>query len=539
MPPDEENMPEEVPDTDEDVITRLRAAMASVSFGSPQYWGVDLPAHPPVTPSDELRSEYVDALAGANTGGIAVTPDTPRCSNCGLVLADKYYNDWGYAQEAHPPFGVLDGILYQNANPVPRGTKLCVSCAINCRSCGRWTVQEYQNGPAYRRAYDERWIGAEFDEYSREDDGVLQRVNKSDACLWCGDQCEACRNMFPSDEVHFVPAVSYYDEDDNEDSDDGWYLCDNCTNVCVNGHRYRLGYRCRLCNNTRSHHRIRSYGYKPEPQFFGSHPGVHKDLFFGIEHELELQHGENMDRVIEKLDAIDSAKVLYSKHDGSLDNGIEIVSHPMTLEFWRDEYPWDLWTPRDGLGAHLKSSPHTGIHVHLSKAAFTKGHAYRFAAFHFQNPNFIENVAGRVSNTYTEMRPDFRAGYVDYHAPDRYKIDAPHYSREPMLSHANLQAKGKIQNGSRYWAINAQNPETFELRYFRSTVSRKRLHFYRQWLDAVFAYTQSGWIRTRRPERQLTPYNMRNWLEAQNAGARFDLVLDFMNRDFYATTLQS
>lgn len=31
---------------------------------------------------------------------------------------------------------------------------------------------------------------------------------------------------------------------------------------------------------------------------------------------------------------------LYCKHDGSLDDGIELVTHPMTLTYHMDEMPW-------------------------------------------------------------------------------------------------------------------------------------------------------------------------------------------------------
>ena len=31
---------------------------------------------------------------------------------------------------------------------------------------------------------------------------------------------------------------------------------------------------------------------------------------------------------------------LYCKHDGSLDDGFEMVTHPMTLDYHRKEMPW-------------------------------------------------------------------------------------------------------------------------------------------------------------------------------------------------------
>ncbi len=67
---------------------------------------------------------------------------------------------------------------------------------------------------------------------------------------------------------------------------------------------------------------IHPYSFKPKPKFQGE-----GKKFIGI--ELEYHHcGESdsrADRIISSL-----AEVIYAKHDGSLNDGMEFVTHPCT-----------------------------------------------------------------------------------------------------------------------------------------------------------------------------------------------------------------
>lgn len=74
--------------------------------------------------------------------------------------------------------------------------------------------------------------------------------------------------------------------------------------------------------------KIQDYYYKPEPIFYGE--GCR---FFGV--ELEIDYGGESDssaRAILDVANGNGLEYLYCKHDGSLDDGFELVSHPMTLD---------------------------------------------------------------------------------------------------------------------------------------------------------------------------------------------------------------
>ena len=82
---------------------------------------------------------------------------------------------------------------------------------------------------------------------------------------------------------------------------------------------------------------IHEYGYKPNPIFYGE-----GNRYFGIELEIDGA-GRDDDYAEELLDIANAhADLLYIKTDGSLDDGIELVSHPCTMDYHINEFPNEL-----------------------------------------------------------------------------------------------------------------------------------------------------------------------------------------------------
>ena len=74
---------------------------------------------------------------------------------------------------------------------------------------------------------------------------------------------------------------------------------------------------------------IHDYYFKPAPIFYGNGP-----RFMGVELEID-EAGESHSNAECLMDIANSNGYdhIYCKHDGSLDDGFEIVTHPMTLEY--------------------------------------------------------------------------------------------------------------------------------------------------------------------------------------------------------------
>ncbi len=231
--------------------------------------------------------------------------------------------------------------------------------------------------------------------------------------------CEECGAILPLGEV-------YFDEADQA-------LCWTCYHRCQHSKP------------------IQDYYYKPEPIFYGE-----GNRFFGVELEADLG-GEVNSKALRLLKIPNEKEErLYIKHDGSLDEGFELVSHPMTLEYHRQKMPWPelLATARE-LGYRSHQTPTCGLHVHVNRDAFGETEAEQDACIarilYFFERNWEELLKfSRRTRRQLERWAD-RYGYKEH-------------PRE-ILEHAKKGCRGE-----RYTCVNLQNEATVEFRIFRGTL---------------------------------------------------------------------
>ncbi|MGH3630679.1 MAG: hypothetical protein ACRDR6_15405 [Pseudonocardiaceae bacterium] len=184
---------------------------------------------------------------------------------------------------------------------------------------------------------------------------------------------------------------------------------------------------------------INSYAYKPRPVFHGEGP-----MFLGLELEIE-SHGDRGEDARTAADCLGGLG--YLKSDGSIDYGFEIVTHPMSYPWAMERFPWRML---DQLKANGAGGDHAGLHVHISRAAFTSAcHTYRWIKFLYRNADRVKTVARRTSDEWAAFQDTDRKRAKDY-------------------------AKG-ARDGYRYRAINTQNQHTFELRVFAASLERQEV----------------------------------------------------------------
>ena len=160
-------------------------------------------------------------------------------------------------------------------------------------------------------------------------------------CQPCYDRhytsCERCGRIIHVDDAYY--------EDDDED----YPLCYNCH------------------THVRRNKMIEDYYYKPEPLFRGD-----GSRYFGV--ELEIDGAGEDDASARKIMGIangNGVENLYCKHDGSLDDGFEMVTHPMTLEYHMKEMPWArILQEAIRLGYTSHQANTCGLHVHVNRNAF-------------------------------------------------------------------------------------------------------------------------------------------------------------------------
>jgi hypothetical protein len=276
---------------------------------------------------------------------------------------------------------------------------------------------------------------------------TLYRGNGNDE--WC---CDSCLSDISTIECHRCSQVT--------DADDP--CCDTEENGCS----------CEDCIDRTGV--IHGYSYVPDPLVFKGGREVTRtnrfgetfdaNLYMGIELEVEMQSGQGVRTAATRIQSVLGDHV-YLKTDGSLDNGLEIVSHPATLDWWIKEFPWK------GIREIRKSLVETrgtcGLHIHVSRNGFASGaHEHRWLLFWYRNQRIMEKLAHRAGNTYAPFRPEDRRNF---------KVNAT-----------------KGQNGSsHYAAINTENEMTYEVRVFAGTLYVNRLKAALGLVTATVEYTRT------------------------------------------------
>lgn len=182
---------------------------------------------------------------------------------------------------------------------------------------------------------------------------------------------------------------------------------------------------------------------------------AHRGELLGVELEVELRRSRADDaeevaqellRVAERVATERrTPRLLWAEHDGSLENGFELISAPAGLDTHRVLWPELLAsTACKALRSH---DTHTcGLHVHISRAQLTRLQVNKLAAWIDSRDadGLLWAVARRSGNNYCRRSSDTRPTQrTVLHAADTY---------------------------DRYRALNVTGSRTIEWRIFRGTL---------------------------------------------------------------------
>lgn len=187
------------------------------------------------------------------------------------------------------------------------------------------------------------------------------------------------------------------------------------------------------------------------------------DLYLGVELEVELgpdlnydddpEYDEDGDPIPSPDDRTAIAKktkdilgtMAYMKYDGSLESGFEIVTHPATLEYHLNDFPWNtLLTSLKDWGVQADSRRSAGLHVHFDKKFLSAEQQAKYAVFVYTFPAQVTAIARRSPSSYCT-----RKNISEYPPQSKREL---HYS------------------SNRYDAVNTTNEHTIEIRVFQATL---------------------------------------------------------------------
>lgn len=190
-----------------------------------------------------------------------------------------------------------------------------------------------------------------------------------------------------------------------------------------------------------------------EETHMGDKIAARNTLFMGVELEVEMSGRATMDRddaATEAWKTLNGDGIVV--HDGSLDNGFEMVSIPATLN-----YHYDIWERvcRSDLRSQIVSfmRESCGLHIHMSKECFTSYTLGMFITFinSTHNKEFIDVISQRRGNSYCARRD----------------------TKVSRGKHRDRFTDAEGGRHDKYWATNLQNEATVEVRMFKGTLAFK------------------------------------------------------------------
>ena len=322
---------------------------------------------------------------------------------------------------------------------------VCPDCVQSCNRCGD--------------------VGTE------NDDWFLVDYNS-----WCESCTERYASYCESCEEYTESSTNYVADRDANWCDDcisGCYYCEDCNQYYYEGF-------CEDCQDSRV---IHDYSYRPDPIFHST--DNRERLYFGI--EIEVEAGRNLSEASEYAQRLEPMELAYLKSDGSLNCGFEIVTHPMSHEFFKNEAQ-EFFDTLVGLRTNHKvmswGTSTCGVHIHISRTGFNGGaHMHRFLNLVYSNQDFYETMAGRSSDRWAKF-DDVNQGegeWIVNHDGER--------TWKPVRSFARKLSDNR--RSDRYSAVNTNNGATLEMRIFKGTTNPRTIMSHIDLAHASVEYTRS------------------------------------------------
>lgn len=294
-------------------------------------------------------------------------------------------------------------------------------------------------------------------------DDNMTYIESSDAyiCPECRDDnytiCDHCEEYYHNDNIN--EARDRYGDriyicDDCRDNQD-YYYCDDCGDLCHNDFlHYNEEDDCSYCDNCYENHESNIYSYHEFDEWHLYHTPEENPPYY-IGYELEVDNGNNnkeaSDFVINNLNCI-------CAHDGSLNNGFEIISHPQSYNYLTSEETKNqMHKVFDYLKTYDYKSHDTdtcGLHFHVTRP---------------ENHEIIDRIL-LVMETYKDELIKFSRRTNSQMHWCNFLSDREE-NPEELTKGLYYIKKAKNKRTTRYMALNLTNSNTIEFRLIRGTLN--------------------------------------------------------------------
>ena len=352
---------------------------------------------------------------------------------------------------------------------------------IHCCECG----EELQEGAMYHIGSDDYICEDCRDNYYSYCEDCEELVpdeeitavdnNSRFVCSSCADYyytCSHCGGLFSQ---YCIAADTYHITLCTDCYEDHYFTCDDCDEIYhvdeaeyIDGRVY-----CATC--AAGHETcILPYSAKPEPVFFGG-----DEAGYGV--ELEIDNGNHRQDAARDIKAAGRDHI-YVKQDGSLSrNGMEIVTHPATLDYHVNHFPWaKICRTALSYGYRSHDTSTCGLHIHDRRSLF--GDTL------LEQDLTIAKIILLIDRWYDGHIVQFARR--DY-AKMRQWADKPNAGIRPEDDDIDAVEKSKKTATDRYKAVNLCSRNTVEFRFFKGTLKRDTIIASIQWVDRIIQYCRN------------------------------------------------
>ena len=319
-----------------------------------------------------------------------------------------------------------------------------------CDECGTWTLPEHaeycEDGILYCSAMCANDNGLlrcdDCGEYYYEDEMNLN--DHQQICEGCWDRhdyvtCDRCGDFICSDDSY---------------GDDGYY-CESCWDEMDDGYSDYI----------REYHDGPSILYNGEKEFWAMTTEEREDnkktVFYGL--EIETDHGNDRACYAEELYGISKNETLFfMESDGSLDDGVEIITQPMDWDHLQN-FPFakiHQIANRYGFKSHNTTT--CGLHIHFSRAPFEEDMELFEAKLVYYFEKFEEEIEAIARRRYGQWCEGFKIT----------NNDGKPGTTDEMIDKLTYLKGG---HGDRYHSVNLTNDDTIEIRVFKGTLNEDTL----------------------------------------------------------------
>ena len=293
---------------------------------------------------------------------------------------------------------------------------------IVCEDCGKYELMDdavsYDDQFICQDCYDANYTTC-------NDCGEIIR-DRDTIHTWRGR--DICQNCYENDHFTCDSCGEVYHNDDMNSTDYGCY-CESCYEEHDNRiiHRYHSG------NNLQFH----------------KMPCEKNVQFAGFELEIECKKTDP-DECAENIVSLSDDENLFKlEHDGSLNNGFEVISQPCSLKYFKQKFPLAQIVEKlvaNGCVSHNTDT--CGLHIHVSRKYLSLAEQIKTGLFMGFNSDKLSRFARRDYNTYCKNNIMKKKGNF---------IGMAEYSQD------------------RYESVNYTNHKTIEFRLFRGTLKKETI----------------------------------------------------------------